>query len=374
MSGLPVVVAVEPDSAVSEFPLEDAVRRRGVDWLATSSTDARSTLAELAPNRRVAVVAAGVAGESTLELVAETGTVEAFAIVGAPLSNAAVELVAEWPELALLAVADPADRDGLRGAVDAYLASTHERSDLLVGAVDGTAAERAAGWLADRLRRTTNIDEVTLTSSDGWELHGTRWLPPRDQPGPGVVLLHSGRSDRAVFSRLERLLAERGFAVLNLDWRGRGRSTNRGTYMALSADERAAGWRDAAAAFEHLAALPGVDPERLGAVGVIHGAEHAVRAAVDDGRVRAVVVLTGYRPADPAESAYLTDPGVDVLYVTSTAHRVTSAAMRALYEASASRHTRFVEYPGGAIGYQLFELDPGLEPAIVDWLTEVLSP
>ena len=67
---------------------------------------------------------------------------------------------------------------------------------------------------------------------------------------------------------------------------------------------------------------PGVDAQRLGAVGVIHGAEHAVRAAADDGRVRAIVVLTGYRPVEPAETAYLTDPGVDVLYVTSTAHRV----------------------------------------------------
>ena len=374
MSDLPVVVAVESDTAVSRFPLEDAVRRRGVEWLDTSRADAQTTLAELTTDRRVAVVAAGVAGESTLEVVAETGGVEALALVDAPLTAEAVALVAGWPELALLAVADPADRHGLRGAVDAYLASTHEGSDLLVGAVDGAAAERAAGWLADRLERTTSIDEVTLTSSDGWELHGTQWLPTRAQSVPGVVLLHSGRSDRAVFSRLERLLVERGFAVLNLDWRGRGQSTNRGTYMALSADERAAGWRDAAAAFDHLATLPGVDPERLGAVGVIHGAEHAVRAAVDDGRVRAIVVLTGYRPADPAETAYLTDPGVDVLYVTSTGHRVTSAAMHALYEASPSRHTRFVEYAGGAIGYQLFELDPGLEPAIVDWLAEVLPP
>ena len=213
-----------------------------------------------------------------------------------------------------------------------------------------------------------------LTSNDGWELHGTRWIPERPEPAPGVVLLHSGRSDRVVFARLERLLAERGLAVLNLDWRGRGRSTNRGSYMALSGDERAAGWRDAAAAFDHLAGCPGVDPDRLAAVGVIHGAEHAVRAALHDPRVRALVILTGYRPADSAEAAYLTSPRVDVLYVTSRAHTITSTAMRALYEASPSRRSRYVEYSGGAIGYQLFELDPGLEPAVVDWLVEVLRP
>ena len=31
-----------------------------------------------------------------------------------------------------------------------------------------------------------------------------------------------------------------------------------------------------------------------------------------------------------------------------------------------------IEYPGSALGYQLFEQDPALEPTIVTWLGEVL--
>jgi dienelactone hydrolase len=371
MSDVPVVVAVD---MADRHPLRAAVEGAGLEWVAAPMADAGPTITRSAATRRIAVVGSGASGEGALEAVAETGGVRAVALVGAPLSAAGVALVESWPELPLLAIADPGDRPALRGAVDAVLASAHDASDIVVGPLDETTATYAAGWLADRVRRTAQVEDVVLTSADGWELHGTRWLPERDRPAPGVVLLHSGRSDRAVFSRLERLLAERGFAVLNLDWRGRGRSTNRGTYMALDAEERAAGWRDAAAAFDYLAACPGVDPDLLAGVGVVHGAEHAVRAAVDDRRVRALVVLTGYRPADPAESTYLTSPSVDVLYVTSTAHTITSAAMRSLYEASAGRHTRYVEYPGGAIGYQLFDLDPGLEPAITDWLTEVLPP
>jgi dienelactone hydrolase len=188
-----------------------------------------------------------------------------------------------------------------------------------------------------------------------------------------VVLLHSGRSDRAVFSRLERLLAERGLAVLNIDWRGRGRTTNRGSYFDLDLEERAAGWRDAAAAFDHLADLPQVDAGRVAAVGVVHGAEHAVRAATRDTRVRALVILTGYRPADESESARLTSGDVHALYITSRDHTITTAAMRALHRATPPGRSRYVEYPGGAIGYQLFELDQNLEPSIVDWLVEVLG-
>jgi dienelactone hydrolase len=373
MSEVPVVVAVEAEAA-DGIPLRAAVEGAGLEWVTAPVDGAGRVIAELAASRRVAVVGTGSAGEAALEAAAGTGGVHAFALVGGPLSATGVELVASWPELPFLAVADQADRSALRGAVDGFLASGHDASDLLVGPLDEEATATAAGWLAERVRRTARVEDVVVTSTDGWELHGTRWLPEGSGPAPGVVLLHSGRSDRAVFARLERLLAERGFAVLNLDWRGRGRSINRGTYMALSPEERVAGWRDAAAAFDHLAECPGVDPDLLAGVGVVHGAEYAVRAAVDDRRVRALVILTGYRPADDAERTYLTSPGVDVLYVTSTAHTVTSAAMRSLFEASAGRHARYVEYPGGAIGYQLFEIDHGLEPAIVDWLAEVLPP
>jgi dienelactone hydrolase len=367
----PVVVAVDPDLVPN---LQSSVERRGLGWVTTTVANAASTLAELAVDRRVAVVGVGRTGEAALEAAAETGGIQAIALIAAPLTSDAVALVAAWPELPVVAVAEPADRSGLRGAVDAFLASDHHASDLVVGTLDDRTADVTAGWLSERLARTAEVSDVVLTSSDGWELHGTRWLPDRRQPAPGVVLLHSGRSDGAVFARLERLLAERGFAVLNLDWRGRGRSTNRGTYMALSAEERAAGWRDAAAAYDHLAGCSGVDGDRLAAVGVIHGAEYAVRAAVDDHRVRALVILTGYRPAAPEEATYLQSPDIDVLYVTSVGHIVTTSAMRELYEASTGRHARYVEYRGGAIGYQLFELDPGLEPTIVDWLVEVLRP
>jgi hypothetical protein len=98
-----------------------------------------------------------------------------------------------------------------------------------------------------------------------------------------------------------------------------------------------------------------------------------VRAAVRDTPLRAIAILTGYRPADEAERELLTGGAVDVLYVTSRDHTVTTAAMRALHDATPPGRSRFVEYPGGAIGYQLFELDHTLEPGIVDWLAEVLA-
>ena len=80
------------------------------------------------------------------------------------------------------------------------------------------------------------MTEVSFTTVDGWIIHGTRRVPVRAEPVPGVVLLHTGRSDRAVYARTEQLLARfPGLAVLNVDWRGRGESINLGAYFELDA-------------------------------------------------------------------------------------------------------------------------------------------
>lgn len=372
-----VVLAHGAGSAVGEMLSGDD----RLAWLQPEPEEAGETLERLlpdepgdAPRRRVAVVGIGALAGDAVDVAAEHGRVAALALVGPRLQAGHVDLVAEWPEMPVLGVADPSHRPGLSSAVDAFLASAHGGSDLLVGSVDGDMLGRATDWLAHRVEQSARVDEVVFESEDGWVLHGNRWLPERSRPVPGAVLLHTGRSDRAAYARLERLLAEAGIAVLNLEWRGRGQSTNLGSYFDLDSDVKAAAWRDALAALDQLAACPEVDENRLATVGVVHGAEYAARAAHRDPRVKAVVALTGYRPQEPEEAPHLTSGAVDVLYVTSTDQTITTTAMRELYEASSSPKTRFIEYPGAAIGYQLFELDPSLEPRIVDWLAEVLAP
>jgi dienelactone hydrolase len=368
----PLVVLVADDPAAAR--LAEHVQREGLAVRLVSGPDAAARAVEAGSgDSLLAVVGWGDAGEAALVAAAGASAV-AVALVASPLSPEVTALVAEWPEVPVLAVADALDRPALKGAVDAYLASGHDASDIRVGPIDDGALGEVAAWLRERMTVAPIVDEVELASSDGWTLHATRSRPRAAGPVPGVVLLHSGRSDRAAFARLERLLVERGLAVLNVDWRGRGQSTGRGTYDELGATERADGWRDAAAALDHLAACEGVDDERLAAVGVIHGAEHAVRAAQRDPRVRAIGLLTGYRPGSDEERAYLTSGQPATLYVTARDQRVTTEAMSALHRASPPGRSRYVEYPGAAIGYQLFELDPTLEPTIAAWLAEVLAP
>jgi dienelactone hydrolase len=237
-------------------------------------------------------------------------------------------------------------------------------------ALERTVAE----WLRRELSSIGRAREVTLMTEDGWKIFGNLLLPDLDgEKAPGVILLHSGRSDRYVFADLERLLVRAGFAVLNIDWRGRGKSINKGRYFDLSKEERANGKLDARAAIDFLSAQIGVDRERIGLVGIIHGAEHAVRGSIGDPRVKALALLTGYVPIDEKESAYLTSGHVHVMYVTGKAHKHVTETMRWLYKATPDKLARLLVFEGGAIGYQLFELDEKFEPAIVEWLKEGLA-
>src|SRR5262249_42947244 len=127
-----------------------------------------------------------------------------------------------------------------------------------------------AGWIQRQLTAVGREREVSFTTEDGWEIFGNLLLPDHDgKPAPGGVLLHSGRSDRYVFAGLERLLVREGFAVLNIDWRGRGKSTNKGKYFDLSKEERANGKLDAKAAIDFLTSQAGVDRDRVGLVGIV---------------------------------------------------------------------------------------------------------
>lgn len=317
------------------------------------------------------VIGVESAASAALGAAAAHGAVRGFVSLDGDLGQADVELIAEWSEVPVLAIARPAARARLGAAVNAFLASGHAASDLIVD--ESPLGAHVVDWIAARAAGEVEVAEISFPTEDGWEIHGTLRVPVRATAVPGVVLLHTGRSDRAVYSRLEHLLTDAGMAALNIDWRGRGESTNQGTYFELDDATKIAAWRDAAAALELLAADARVDAGRLAALGCVHGAEYAVRAAWRDRRVRALVVLTGYRPLEPEEADLLVSGDVAVMYVTAVGQTITTDAMRELHRRAPRGATIMVEYPGSAIGYQLFEQDPALEPRIVAWLAEALA-
>ncbi|MCX4242961.1 alpha/beta hydrolase family protein [Paraliomyxa miuraensis] len=106
--------------------------------------------------------------------------------------------------------------------------------------------------------------ESVQVSSGSVTLAGTVCRPRGSSDAAGAVLVHgSGPATRDEFSSLARLLARRGIAAVAYDKRGAGESTGEthgGPYRDYA--------QDAAAMLRHLQAVPGVDPTRVGLVGI----------------------------------------------------------------------------------------------------------
>jgi dienelactone hydrolase len=151
-------------------------------------------------------------------------------------------------------------------------------------------------------------EEITLTTRAGLRLSGTMTVP-QGRAGarhPAVVLITgSGSQDRdeatpAVpdyrpFREIADTLSRRGIVVLRLDDRGIGGS-DAGPPTATSADFA----DDIRAAVAWLRTRPEVDPARVGLVGHSEGAIIAPLVAVEDAKLRAIVLLEG-----PAERGRL---------------------------------------------------------------------
>ena len=125
-----------------------------------------------------------------------------------------------------------------------------------------------------------SYSDVTFGASDGVRLSG--WYVPSSNHAavvavPGAGSTRTGTLDQAA------VLAGHGYGVLMIDPRGQGDSGGR----AMDA-----GWygdRDISAAVTFLQRQTGVDPDRVGVLGLSMGGEEAIGAAAADPAIRAVV-------------------------------------------------------------------------------------
>jgi dienelactone hydrolase len=316
--------------------------------------------------------------------------VKAIVLISGRLTDAAKRQLASSPDIDLFLVVSKEDRRGFRDMADAYKLTRSEHSRISVYKNLGIAttmfsvwrSERPkekpiedgiAEWFSERLKSLGHKREVTFKSDDGWTLHGTLRLPEgvsESAPTPGVVMLHSSFTDRHIFDHLAELMVQRGLVVLNFDTRGRGKSTGKGELLDLPPDERNKTSLDAKAAVRFLSSQPGVG--RVGLVGPDRGAVYALSAAVGEPKVGALVLMTTFINAtDKEEIAKLEIP---IFYLASKELEVaTSNSMASAYAATKNRGSRLVIYNGGMLGYDLFEVDVSLQPALANWMKEQLS-
>jgi dienelactone hydrolase len=210
------------------------------------------------------------------------------------------------------------------------------------------------------------VAPVTVKSPDGITLKATYYSPGK--PGPGLMLLHQCNRDRGAWEPLAKSAAARGFHVMAMDYRGYGESQGD---RFESAQEQgpiiATKWPgDVDAAFAWFMAQPGVDKERIGAAGASCGVNQAVQLARRHPGVKTAVLLSGGVTAD-ARMYLQQSPWMPVLASASLDDGTTVDDMRWILGWSRNSDSRFVEYTAAGHGTDMFAVEKGLEPLMLQW-------
>ncbi len=213
--------------------------------------------------------------------------------------------------------------------------------------------------------------DVDLTAADGVKLKATYTSPGK--PGPGVLLLHMCNSDRSAWTSLAGKLAARGIHSLALDYRGFGDSGGEQLEGAERVRVRTELWPgDVDTAFDFLRSRPGVERERIGAGGGSCGVDQAVQLAHRHaGEVTALVLLAGGVSGE-ATTFLAENPWLPILGSASRDDGQAVGTMSWTIGFSSHPDNRFLEYPHGGHGTDMFAVHADLEPAIADWFQQHL--
>ncbi|MGC4120159.1 MAG: alpha/beta fold hydrolase [Myxococcales bacterium] len=178
------------------------------------------------------------------------------------------------------------------------------------------------GWSpADYVDLKAFEERAVTVGVEKYPLPGTLTLPKGKASLPAAILIHgSGPSDRdeamgpnKTFRDLAWGLASKGVAVLRYEKKTRQYQGEMAEYVKGIEQEYL---EDVRSAVDLLAKTPEIDPKRIFLVGHSLGAMVAPKAALDDPRVRGVVLLAGPTRTDGQvhldQHRYLMDHGWDV--------------------------------------------------------------
>jgi dienelactone hydrolase len=200
--------------------------------------------------------------------------------------------------------------------------------------------------------------DLDLKAADGVNLKATYFSPGR--PGPAMLLLHQCNMDRHAWDGLSMDLANSGFHVLTLDYRGFGESGG-----DRAQREKWAG--DVDTAYAYLVAQKGVDKSRLAAGGASCGVAQSSDLAARHHEIKALMLLSG--SASDATKAYLTaTPALPVFGAASDGDTNAAAGIKEAVAASRNPHSTIKIYSGTEHGVPMFGKNADLEPMIVAWL------
>lgn len=362
--------------------------------------DVKAAIDFLASQKEVDATRIGVVAEEFSAGPAVIGAMEdprvrVFVLISGLLDQKAMDLIAANLTKPILFIVSKEDKPSFDDLTRAYNLSENAESEIWVEnglgigvsmgsvwrnryidqpvekAIDFTAGE----WLVNKLRSLGHISEVALQTRDGWTLYANLGLPDGLGAGksvPGVILLPTALADRTSYYNLERLLVRSDIAVLNLEWRGIGKSIGKGNYIDMTLSELMGAPNDVQEAYRFLASQKGVDPERIAVLGAAFSAKLAMYAAKENPKLKAVAMLTPVTWPWEQENDYKIIASLDRPLFLVTGDGFGEMTKKFAELVAKDERNTVLTYPGGIFGYLLFRVDRSLEATIVEWFKQQL--
>jgi dienelactone hydrolase len=235
-------------------------------------------------------------------------------------------------------------------------------------------------WTAVNASAQVQKRDVDIKGPESNNLKGTYLSPGK--PGPGLLLLHQCNTvdlDRHLWDSVANDLANAGFHVLTVDFRGYGQSDQKATDAKQAQALRVKWPGDVDAMFNFLLAQPGVDKTRAAAGGAGCGVRQSSNLAARRTEVKALMLLSG--GLDKETLDYLTrTPSVALFAATNRDDNFYAKDFTALMGGSTNPRWFLKIYEnetgkplletgvGSENGIYMFPSHPELQPTIVTWL------
>jgi dienelactone hydrolase len=211
---------------------------------------------------------------------------------------------------------------------------------------------------------------IHFETEDGWEIHGDYYPPAWYKPT--VILVHGFNEDRKAYKDIAKELYDGGYGVFSYDSRGHGDSMNRnGTYIAqLSNEEVAKMTLDIKASMDYLASR-GADYNGVVIMGASVGANTAMFYAVNDSRVKAVVLLSpgiDYRGTNPIDA--VRDYRGSILFVTNTGDSIAYRSCLIFFDNATNAKVRDHYYEEGYLHGTGTLLKSDMKARVLTWIDD----
>jgi dipeptidyl aminopeptidase/acylaminoacyl peptidase len=345
--------------------------------------------------KRLGVVAEELTASAAVIGSLEDPRVRVMVLLSGLLNETAMDFISANTSKPILYVVSKEDQKSFADMTAAYNATESHGSDIWVqdglgvgatmGSVwrnvfadqpmDKSIDDLVGQWLVAELRKLGTEKEVTIKTADGWTLYATLLMPDVEegQTVPGVVLLPTALVDRDSYHSLERTLVRHNIAVLDLEWRGIGKSVEKGNYVDMTLSELLESPRDVQEGFKFLATQKGVDPERIGVLGTALAAKLAMHAAKENPKFKAVAMLTPVVWPWEEKNDYETVDalGRPVLFVTGDGFGEMTKNFAAHLAKNKLNHV--ITFPGGVFGYLLTRLDKDFDVIVSRWFSDHLN-